>query len=129
MRSPEEDEKVAMAHVTTTDRTRPSAGGEVGHKDVLTKESLRLYFWFKNAPADRPGGPWWHRDFTTETSLKAFLWGMKPHLCAYATSSGDEAVQLDDTRPPSSAWLWVAFDSPPVWKGVEDAERKNWYCD
>lgn len=26
----------------------------------------RLYYWLKNVPEDRPGGPWWYRDFRTK---------------------------------------------------------------
>ena len=44
----------------------------------------RLYYWYKNAPADRPGGPWWYKDFKTVKERLDFLICIKLFICKYA---------------------------------------------
>ena len=34
---------------------------------------VRLYYWFKGAPEQRPGGPWWYRDFKAHGEMDAYL--------------------------------------------------------
>lgn len=68
---------------------------------------MRLYFWFKGAPRDRPGGPWWYRQFPNEWMLHRFLEDTKVFLYAWAkTFEGSESLPDPmHIRPPGNATI------------------------
>lgn len=130
MRSPEEDEyRARMAITQTKDASRPKT--TIG--SINNKPFLRVYYWYTNTPGERPGGPWWYRDFPDEAALNEFLHKQLALMHAYALSRGDEGVNLDETRPPTDAWLWrpgTVAGYEGVWRVVNDPkERAELYCD
>lgn len=42
---------------------------------------IRLYYWFRGAPADLAGGPWWYRDFLSERSFWDYAKAIGPVCC------------------------------------------------
>ena len=64
----------------------------------------RLYFWFKGATWDRPGGPWWYRDFESFEEMSRFFRDVKPFLL-HARWIADKFPEHDpmDIQPPVSA--------------------------
>lgn len=107
----------------------------IGH--IGTKPFLRLYSWYAGAPSDRPGGPWWYRDFTSTDRLNEYLNTQRYFLKAYAFSTGDEGVNLDDIRPPKEAWVWRRPTPEEAgesglggsWRVVTEGDRAAFYCD
>ena len=51
--------------------------------------TYRLYFWFKNVPEDRSGGPWWYRDFNNKLQMDMFLRDAMPFLYKAALLDGE----------------------------------------
>lgn len=56
----------------------------------------RVYYWFRGAPADRPGGPWHYRDFLTRKEAEEFLKDCLPVLCKVAITSNIELMPEHD---------------------------------
>ncbi len=73
---------------------------------------MRLYWWFRGAPADRPGGPWWVETFITMPHLPftltphqrrdRMLDTLRPFLHAYALTDGSEQLASDSSPPPNA---------------------------
>jgi hypothetical protein len=64
-----------------------------------------IYFWFKEAPRDRPGGPWWREDFEDIRRAEAFFRVVWPF--AYA-------LRLVDRRQPLGHGPLVVRNSSEV---------------
>ena len=73
------------------------------------QHTWRVYYWFKSAPEDRPGGPWWYRDFTVLRQAQEFLQAQKPFLKAWAwLDSHDEYLPqhtMQDIYPPKDSHI------------------------
>lgn len=75
---------------------------------------MRLYFWFRGAPADRPGGPWWVETYEparvswAESPLvrrDRMLGVLRPFLHAYALTDGSEPLAANNEPPPDAVIL------------------------
>lgn len=64
---------------------------------------MRLYYWYKNVPEDRPGGPWWYQDFEWEAHLQAFLGEYRPFLHRWAITDTEVDHAPMEIRPPKDA--------------------------
>jgi len=63
---------------------------------------FRLFYWFRGAPKDRPGGPWWAMDFLSLAAREKFFNDIEPHLFKWVRVQGDNLPVLDpmEIRPP-----------------------------
>ncbi len=67
---------------------------------------VRLYFWIRGAPENRPGGPWWCRDFENIFHRRTFLNDVRPYLYAPACTNAEEIVDPENVRPPATAEIF-----------------------
>lgn len=64
---------------------------------------VRLYFWIKGAPADRPGGPWWFLDFENNEKLTAWHKRMQMMWHAYAIEEDPKPIKnVMEIFPPKN---------------------------
>lgn len=72
---------------------------------------VRLYYWFRHAPENRPGGPWWYRDFTSDDERELFIDDLIPLVKAYCKVDSDLPVHDDlmKIQPPQS---WPVMRRP-----------------
>lgn len=69
------------------------------------KPTYRLYIWIRNAPENRPGGPWWYHDFFTAIDRKMFMDDVIP-ICHQAYTLKRDALPVHtcmEITPPADA--------------------------
>ena len=63
-----------------------------------------LYWWYKNAPANRPGGPWWAQTFTSAAAAFSYIESFRPFLHAlYVSGEPIHYVTPSTPAPPRNA--------------------------
>ncbi len=84
---------------------------------------MRLYYRFKGASVDRPGGAWWYKDFfpgdegpyarPAEQRRAEHLSALRPFLAAYAETDGSEALERDGRiEPPATNIVLIVSEVP-----------------
>jgi hypothetical protein len=84
--------------------------GQTNQDELIEEGSLvnyRLYYWFKGAPDDRPGGPWWYQDFMSMREATRLLTDLFPflHQARILVATTTELPEHDpmEIYPPGAA--------------------------
>jgi hypothetical protein len=70
-------------------------------------KTYRIYYWYRNSPEDREGGPWWYRDFETDNDRGTFLKGNKGLLYKFALEDRAlHTVSVFGVAPPPGTEIY-----------------------